>query len=160
MSNILVEDSQVIHIIDVTTAKEAWKIFTEYNQKSSLSRNIYLRKKIFKLSLSEKGNMEEHIIEFPSLKNQLAFIGKKFDDDDLPAMLLSSLPDSYSTLVTTLENRPEKETTLDFAKGKLIEEYRRRKERGETEKLEQEEEGVEVAMKAEARFNKSIVKCF
>ena len=66
--------------------------------------------------------MEEHIVEFLSLKNQLAFIGKKFDDDDLAAMLLSSLPDSYNTLLTTLENRPEKEITLDFVKGKLIKE--------------------------------------
>ena len=160
MINMLVEDSQSIHIIDATTTKEAREILAEYNQKSSLSRKISLRKKLFKLSFFERGNMEEHIVEFLSVKNQLAFIGKKFDDDDLTAILLSSLPDSYNTLVTTLENRPEEEITLDFIKGKLIEEYRWRKERGEAEKFEQEGECVEKAMKAEARFNKSVVECF
>lgn len=149
----LVEDSQLIHIIEAVTSKETWTILADYNQKSSLSRKVYLRKRLFKLSLSENGNMEEHIVEFLSIKNQLAAIGKKFEDDDLAAMLLSSLPDSYSTLVTTLENRPEKEITLEFVKGKLIEEYRRR-----GEKLE--EGGVEMAMKVQTRLNKSAIECF
>ena len=36
------------------------------------------------------------------------------------AALLCSLPDSYSTLVTTLEGRAEDDLTVDYIRGKLI----------------------------------------
>ena len=42
--------------------------------------------------------------------------------------MLSSLPDSYGTLITALETRPEEDLTKELVKNKLLEEYSRRME--------------------------------
>ena len=44
------------------------------------------------------------------------------------AIILSNLPESYGTLITVLETRPEKDLTQEFAKNKQIEECSRRTE--------------------------------
>ncbi|KXJ78035.1 hypothetical protein RP20_CCG005822 [Aedes albopictus] len=44
-------------------------------------------------------------------------------------MILRSLPDSYSSLVTALESRPDADLTLQLVKSKLLDEYERRKDR-------------------------------
>lgn len=43
------------------------------------------------------------------------------------AMLLSSLPESYSTLVTALETRSEDKLTFQLVKGKLTDKDKRHK---------------------------------
>lgn len=45
-------------------------------------------------------------------------------------MILSSLPESYNGLITALGSRPEVGLKLEFFKGKLIDEWRRRVENG------------------------------
>ena len=41
---------------------------------------------------------------------------------------MSSLPESYGTLITALETRPEKDLTQEPVKNKLLKEYSRRTE--------------------------------
>lgn len=64
----------------------------------------------------------------------------------MATMLLGSLPESYETLVTALESRPENEITLSIVKGKLIDEYKRREGVKATREDIQE---TEAAMKTE-----------
>lgn len=49
-------------------------------------------------------------------------------------MLLSSLPESYNSLITALESRPEDDLTLEYVKGKLLDEWKRRVENQSEEK--------------------------
>ena len=70
--------------------------------------------------------MEQHITDFLNNINQLAALGQHLTDELQAALLLQSLPDSYDTLVTTLEGRPDKDLTVDLVKGKLIDEYKKR----------------------------------
>ena len=44
------------------------------------------------------------------------------------AIVLSSVPESYNPLVTALEGRPEEDLKLDYVKGKLLDEWRRKTE--------------------------------
>lgn len=43
-------------------------------------------------------------------------------------MLLSSLPESYNSFITALKSRPECDLTLEYVKGKLYDEWKRRVE--------------------------------
>lgn len=63
----------------------------------------------------------------PDLVDKLTAFGEDIKDYLVVAMLLSSLPESYSPLITALESRAETELTLGMVKGKLIDEYKRRK---------------------------------
>ena len=49
-------------------------------------------------------------------------IGKDVNDFYV-ALLLSGLPDSYETLITALDARPDDKLKLECVKGKLIAEY-------------------------------------
>lgn len=124
---LLVEDSQLMHIRKATTAKEAWDSLKEYHEKSTLTSKVYLLRQICNLKLSETGNMEQHIATMQELVDKLTALGEEIKDHFFVAILLSSLPETYGTLITALESRPEAELTLDFVKGKLLDEYRRRK---------------------------------
>lgn len=124
---LLVEVSQLIHIRKSTAAKEAWQSLKNYHEKSMLTSSIYLLRQICKLKLSETENMEEHVMTMQDLIDKLTTLGEEIKEHLFVAMLLSSLPESYGTLITALESRPEEELTLNFVTGKLIDEYRRRK---------------------------------
>ena len=83
--------------------------------------------------------MEDHIAELLGLVNKLTALGEELKDDLVAAMLLSSLPDSLSALITGLGRRSEQDLTLELVKGKLIDEYKRRKL---TEKSDESNESV------------------
>ncbi|KAF2880266.1 hypothetical protein ILUMI_25914 [Ignelater luminosus] len=78
--------------------------------------------------MNENGNMKDPITELINLFQKLTDIGEeKLSKKWTVAMILSSLPRSYDTLITALETRPEADITLSLVKSKLINEYNRRK---------------------------------
>lgn len=125
---LMVDDNQLIHVRSEETAKGAWNALKAYHQKSTLSSKVSLLKNVVNQRLQEGGDMEVHVSEMLVKFGKLAALGQKIDDSLQIAILLSSLPDSYSTLVTALESRPEKDLTLTLVRGKVIDEYKRRKD--------------------------------
>ncbi|KFD69488.1 hypothetical protein M514_18360 [Trichuris suis] len=73
-------------------------------------------------------------------------MGKNIEEDDLVAVMLCSLPDSYSSLITALEGKDEADLSVEYVSGKLLDEYQRRVESGRSENA-----GSEIAMKSTAR---------
>lgn len=123
---LLLEDDQLIHFKGTTTAKEAWEALRKYHQKASLSNQVHLLKRIINLKLSEDGEIEKFIHEMLSVVDRLAAIGEVLKEKLIISIMLSNLPDSYSTLITALETRNEEELTLELVKGKLVDEATRR----------------------------------
>jgi hypothetical protein len=64
--------------------------------------------------------MEQHVTTMQDLVDKLTALGEEIKDHLFVAMLLSSLPETYSTLITALESRPDTELTLGFVKGTVI----------------------------------------
>ena len=63
-----------------------------------------------------------------SLVDQLSAMGIKLEEKQVMALLLSSMPDSYNTVVMALESRPDDQLTLDIVKEKLLSAFSRRSE--------------------------------
>lgn len=125
---LLVEDNQLNHIRNKATAKQWWKALKDHHEKSTLSNKVILMRKICHAKMEEDGNMEAHIDDLTGLFQKLVALGEtQLSDSWTVAMILSSLPASYSTLVTALETRPEEDLTLSLVQSKLIGEYQRRK---------------------------------
>ena len=103
-----------------------WIALKNYHQKSTLSNKVNLLKKICALKLSKNGDMENHIAEMEDLVYQLTSLGEELAEHLIVAFYLSSLPDSYNTLITALETRPETDLTQELVKNKLLEENKRR----------------------------------
>jgi len=82
--------------------------------------------------------MESHLAQMEDLIDQLSSLGEKLAEHLTVALFLSSLPDSYGTLITALETRDEADLTTELVKNKLIEEFKRRNETGVTSIQEQQ----------------------
>lgn len=149
---LLVEDDQLRHIKNATSAKAAWVALQNCHQKATLTNQVYLLKRICNLKLSEGGCMEEHINTYLDLVDQLAALGEVLKDKMIIAMLLCSLPESYNTLIVALETRAEDDLTVELVKSKLIDEaHRRRNTKSVTD-------DVDKALKSKACSKGSFVK--
>lgn len=115
-----VEDSKL------KTAKEYWLALESIHARSTLSNKVMLLKRICRITLTESGNMENHITELMDLVDRLTGLGGNLDEDMIIAIMLGSLPDSYATLIMALEARPEHDLTIEMVKEKLIQESNRR----------------------------------
>lgn len=122
-----VEDNQLIHFEDTAEAYEAWQTLLKKYERSTCVSSLYLRKKLYGIHY-KTGPISEHIDAIMNKVELLRGSGKLLDDEEVVAVLLTSLPESYSGLVTALEGREEKNLTVEYVTGKILDEYRRRTE--------------------------------
>lgn len=125
-----IEDSQIQHIRNCTTAVDAWNALKEVHEKDTHSNRVRLLRLIMKEHLEEGGDAEAHVNRMNELFQKLLALGTELKPEFfMCATLLATLPSSYDPLVTALEARNEIELTSPYVRSKIIEEYKRRKER-------------------------------
>ncbi|KRZ50637.1 Retrovirus-related Pol polyprotein from transposon TNT 1-94 [Trichinella nativa] len=122
-----VEDDQLIHLAQLETARKMWQTLQRLHERASIGRKLYLMRKLYGMRFTH-GTMQSHINGILEIVTQLRDLGKNVEDEDLVAIMLCSLPDSYSALVTALEGRDEADLTVEYVSGKLFDEYQRRTE--------------------------------
>src|SRR6218665_3771319 len=59
--SLTVEDNQLVHICNCTSAKDMWKQLQKVHERSNLSSKMYLRKKLYNMRLQDEQNMQEYI---------------------------------------------------------------------------------------------------
>lgn len=136
--SLAVEDSQFNIIRNKITSKETWDALREFHEKSSTFNQVTTMRRLFDTKMTDDKSIEEHIEEIAEYLQKLSdleVVG--FENDTVQvSILLSSLPESYNTMITALEVRPKSELTWSIVTSKLIEEYNRRRNNSEsTEKL-------------------------
>lgn len=122
------DDSQLLHVMRLETAKEMWDTLQDYHERSSLTGKIHIWRTLYTTRLSEGGSMAEHLNELTALRLRLTALGEEVSDSSFVAAMLASLPKSYEGLLVALESRPDKDLTVDFVKGRLLDEGRRRRQ--------------------------------
>src|SRR6218665_825868 len=125
--SLTVEDNQLIHICNCTSAEDMWKQLKKVHERSNLSSKMYLRKKLYKMRLQDDQNMQEYISAVLRLVEQLRGVGEEVSDQRV-ATFHTHLPNEYETLITALEARDEDELTLEYVKNKLVDAYKRKKD--------------------------------
>lgn len=119
--------SQIYLISSTESPVVAWRLLREHFQRDTLNNRIYLKKKYFRMEMSEGRSIEDHLKDMKEITDQLAAINSPVTEEDQVVTLLGSLPPSYSTLVTALETR-EGQLTLAVVQQALIHEQLKRKE--------------------------------
>lgn len=121
------------HVSTYTNAYELWTKLESMIQKKTPRNKANLVRRLVKLEYKDGHSMIEHLNNFKGLVNQLTKIEMKIDDELQALLLLSSLPESWDTLVVTLSNSaPEGKLTMDTVSDSLLGEEARRMERGES----------------------------
>ena len=124
-----VEDDQIQHIRNCLTAVDAWHCLKEIHEKDTPNNRVSILRKMMTTNLQEGGDVEKYLSEMNELYQKMIAMGNEFKPDFImSAILLGSLPESYNGLVQVLEGRSE-ELTKNLVYSKVLEEYKRRKEK-------------------------------
>lgn len=145
-----VEDNQLSLIMDKLTARGTWDALKEFHQKSTVVSKMTLMRNLFDLKMTDSTPIENHIEEVSNYLQKLNGLGvTAFNDESIKtALILSSLPDSYRTLVTSLEVREE--LTWPVVISKLLDEDKHR--------LKTSNQSEEKLLKAKADDRKKFCK--
>uniref|UniRef100_A0A2N9FLT3 Integrase catalytic domain-containing protein n=1 Tax=Fagus sylvatica TaxID=28930 RepID=A0A2N9FLT3_FAGSY len=81
-----------------------WKKLESLYERKTAQNKAFAIRKLAHLKLKEGRSVAEHLSEFQDLVNQLTRMNLMEDDELQALLLLSSLPDSWETLVVSLSN--------------------------------------------------------
>lgn len=95
-------NSQLHHVDLTKTSQEIWEHLAKLFGVKSTNAKFSLKVQLFSLKMNEETSMSSHINNLMSLLRQLGEAGTKVEDEDAKAVLLNSLPSSYSNVVFTL----------------------------------------------------------
>ncbi|GFZ19756.1 hypothetical protein Acr_28g0004610 [Actinidia rufa] len=120
-----------------TSAYELWiKVEEMYQVKTSRNKALLMRR-LVNLKLQRETTVAEHTSEFQNLVNQLTSVDLQFDNEMQALLLLSSLPESWETLVVSLSNLAlNGKLTTSMVMDALFNEEARRREMGSTDQSE------------------------
>ncbi|KAG6395193.1 hypothetical protein SASPL_145834 [Salvia splendens] len=124
-----VEHNIFHHFANEEKADVLWKkMEAMFERKNALNKASIIRK-IVRLRYVESANMTEHLNAYQGLINQSINMKISLDDEVIALLLLSSLPDSWDTLVVSISNSaPRGALTLQMVKDCLLNEESRRRE--------------------------------
>ncbi|KAF2346437.1 hypothetical protein FHG87_022807 [Trinorchestia longiramus] len=121
-----VDQSQLYLLGDPTDPVEVWRKLQNTFQKKSWANKFRLKKKLFNMKMENGQNLQDHLKAFVELFEELAIIGDAMEEEERVVILLSSLPDRFSTLVTALEAH-EKIPAWEVVTERLPNEERRQR---------------------------------
>ena len=92
------------HVSQETNAEDLWEKLRSLYKRKTAQNKAFIARKLVNLKLKEGKSIAKHLSEFQDLVNQMVTM-KLIIDDELQALLfLSSLPNSWETLVVSLRN--------------------------------------------------------
>ena len=97
------DQTQHEHISDETKA-DVWKKLENIFARKTSGNKTTLIRRLINLKYKDGNNMVEHISSFKGIVNKLVAMKLNIDDEMQASLLLSSLPDSWETLVVTVSN--------------------------------------------------------
>ena len=114
-------------------------------------------RRLVNLKYKDGNSVAEHLNNFQGLLNELSTMKLELDDEVQTVLLLSSLPDSWETLVVSLsDSTPNGVITINMVKDNMFNEKARRKELGissSTEALVIEKQRKSKSRKPSSDYN-------
>jgi len=123
-----VRDTQITHIQECSTAKEAWEALRIVHQGIGASGRMVIMQRLWALRMLEGGDMAENLNRFRELASQVQGLsgnGKAIDENELVTLLSLSLPDFYEPIIMALQSRTD-DLTFNIFAGRLLQESARR----------------------------------
>ena len=95
-------DEIIYNVMDEETATGLWLRLETLYMTKSLSNKLYLKKKLYGLRMNKGTTVLEHLNFFNMVISELLTVNVKIDEEDKALILLSSLPESYDHIITTM----------------------------------------------------------
>ena len=115
-------------------------------EQKAVSNKVYTLMQLCGLRMKRGTRIQEHLRQLDKLSDHLSAIGEAVSEIHKVVVLVRSVQDSYSTLVTALLARGDDELALVFVKQALLDEEQRREKPSKSG-------GSEVALKSARKFS-------
>src|SRR5271156_5663449 len=86
-----------------TSPADAWNRLRDLYAPSGLQRRFALSRQLYSLHKEPSVSMQQHEIAYDAIIEDLAHAGKILDREDLAITYLNTLPDTYSSLIQSME---------------------------------------------------------
>ena len=121
-------ESVYFTVVSETTSFNLWKKLCSTYEKETASNKVYLMKRLFELQMKEGTSVASHLNEFNIIFSQMQAQKLEFGDEVKAIFLLCSLPTSWDTFCTTINNYVlDGALTFNDVVGSLLAEEIRRK---------------------------------
>ena len=91
-----ISTSLQIYVRSATTGQEAWDNLEKHFQQKTLSRKMFLTRKLYSAKIGKWDDMTNHINEIKTISEHLEVIGDPIAEHDLVIVLISSLPEEFN----------------------------------------------------------------
>ena len=129
-------DKEMIHISGANTAKEMWDQLKLVKESRGRIGILAARRKLYRSYAEEGTDIADHVTEFRKMQEEIHMMGSLVADEDFCMLLLSSLPESWDQFTSAyLGSHSDEKVMVKLHEliAILLEENRRRRERGNTE---------------------------
>src|SRR5271170_2766870 len=129
-----------------TSPADAWNRLRDLYAPSSLQRRFALSRQLYSLHKEPSVSMQQHEIAYDAIIEDLARAGKILEPEDLAITYLNTLPDTYSSLIQSMEPLLATLTSQNI-KAKVREEEQRLKnvENGRSDNTSNSTQSITVA---------------
>ncbi|UYV69226.1 hypothetical protein LAZ67_6002891 [Cordylochernes scorpioides] len=159
MIALTISPSQQIHIMDCTTAREAWDTLEQVYEPKSRSRILQLKKQFISIRFEEQETMTNYLGRLKICSDHLREAGAEMQDQDLAYSMHAGLPESYDGIIMTFSNVEDKEFTSSKVKHVLLAEYERRMARRVNNTNEALQFGTTTRKEDKKKKNFTCYKC-
>ena len=115
-----------IYVRPTKTSKEAWDALANRFVEKTLSKIIEYRRKLYSARMENK-TMSDHVNNLKTISEHLESLDDPVVEKDLVMILISSLPEEYNNLITTLETLERERLTWEYVRDRVMTEYDRKK---------------------------------
>ena len=95
-------DSVIREVAKEPTVAELWAKLESIYIKKALANRLYIKKRMFTLTMMEGTQLDDHLDEFNKVCDTLETIDAALGDEDKTLLLISFLPKSYGNFVDAL----------------------------------------------------------
>jgi hypothetical protein len=110
-----------------TTANKLWKTLLDTYKKKVAATKIYLIQRLYNLRMKESDSITAHLNDYEGIISQLSAQGMTIDDELKALLLMSTLPPSRETFVTTVCNASTAAVKYSETMSSILSEDARRK---------------------------------
>jgi hypothetical protein len=139
-----VEDSQLIHTKMDDPAK-IWAKLETVHKSCGFATRMTLCRRFHGMAKQEEQTMQSYINQVQELAGKLTDLGSEISDEEVILVLTQGLPESYDSLIVSLDATPPDDLTVDGVIARLINEESR--QGPARERLKEEENATALAVR-------------
>lgn len=133
-------------------ALEIWDLLLQMFERKGVASQLYIRRQLLTLKYENDTSLEAHFVRFDELIRQLKSARAKLEKEDMVCHLLLTMPETNNNVVTAIETLSTDKLTIEFVKGRLLDEEAKKKNNGDNSYDKNQDNSAAFGTTSNSRF--------